>query len=109
MAYDEQLETRVSALMRRWRGFQSKKMFGGVGYLKNGNMAFGIWRDSLVVRCGPDRYEDCLSMPHVREFDVTGRAMTGWVLVAPEGLQTDDALRAWITCGKDFSSTLPAK
>ena len=30
-------------------------MFGGVGFLLNGNMLVGVWKDSLIVRLGPDK------------------------------------------------------
>ena len=53
-------------------------------------MLVGVWKNSLIVRLGPDSYDDALLEPHVREFDITGRAMKGWVLVEPEGVTGDD-------------------
>ena len=109
MPYDEGLEFRMDELAGRWRGFSKKKMFGGIGYLLHGNMCFGIWKDSLVVRCGPERYPDLLEQPHVDLFDITGRAMTGWVLVAPRGIETDAVLREWMEIAKTFVRDLPPK
>ena len=60
-------------------------MFGGVGFLLNGNMLVGVWKDSLIARLGPDEGDEALLEPHVKEFDITGRPMKGWVLVEPEG------------------------
>ena len=40
MAYDGELEAAIEAVARRWKGLSRRKMFGGVGYLLDGNMAF---------------------------------------------------------------------
>ena len=84
-------------------------MFGGVGFLLNGNMLVGVWKDSLIVRLGPDEGEAALREPHVREFDITGRAMKGWVLVEPEGVEEDDQLKGWVQRAVKFVGKLPAK
>lgn len=49
----------------------------------NGNILVGVWKDAWIVRLGPDRDKAALLEPHVREMDVTGRPMKGWVMVAP--------------------------
>jgi hypothetical protein len=46
---------------------------------------------------------------HVREFDITGKAMKGWVLVGPEGVEGDEQLTDWIERATKFAGTLPAK
>ncbi len=84
-------------------------MFGGVGFLLNGNMCVGVWKDSLIARVGPDQYTDALQRPFAGEFDITGRAMKGWVLIAPEGVDADDQLTDWIQLALAFARTLPAK
>ena len=85
-----------------------KKLFGGVGSLLKGNMLVGFWKDALIVRIGADEAEDWLE-PHIREFDVTGKPMKGWVLVDPPGLADDDQLAAWIERATKFVGKLPAK
>jgi TfoX/Sxy family transcriptional regulator of competence genes len=109
MAFSESLARRVRDVLASKRGIEDKKMFGGVGFLLHGNMLVGVWKDSLVVRVGPDEYEDALQQPFVGELDITGRAMTGWVLVAPEGLDDDSQVRDWIGRAEKFVSMLPAK
>jgi TfoX/Sxy family transcriptional regulator of competence genes len=109
MAYDTELAERIERLSLNWPGFGSKKMFGGLGYLLHGNMAFGIWQDQLIVRCGPQQYGHYLAQPHVREFDVTGRPMQGWLMIAPDGLVKDQALLRWLERGRDFAASLPVK
>ena len=84
-------------------------MFGGVGFLLHGNMFVGVWKDSLIVRLGPEEGEEALKEPHVSEFNITGRAMKGWVLVAPEGVEGDDQLSGWVQRAVKFVGKLPAK
>lgn len=109
MAYDESLAERIRTQLRRKRGFTEKKMFGGVGFLLHGHMCVGIWKESLVVRLGPAGYDAALDEPHVRPFDITGKAMTGWVLVEPPGIADDEDLRHWIGTAVRFVGTLPPK
>src|SRR5262249_9048130 len=109
MAFDETLAARIRDALARKRGVEEKKMFGGVGYLLNGNLLVGVWKDSLIVRLGSDNYDDALREPHVREFDITGRPMKGWVLVEPEGVEDDGQLIDWIERATRFVRTLPAK
>ena len=71
-------------------------MFGGVGFLLNGNLLVGVWKEALIVRLGPDSYEEALLEPHVKEFNITGRAMKGWIPVEPEGVENDEQLNDWI-------------
>lgn len=109
MAYDTELEARIDLLSLHWPGLAKKAMFGGKGYLMRDHMAFGIWRDHLVVRCGPERHAACLALAHVGEFDITGKPMTGWVMVRPDGLVSDAALLPWLERGRDFAASLPPK
>jgi hypothetical protein len=53
--------------------------------------------------------ESGLARPHTRLFDMTGRPMRGWILVAPEGVAGDRELAAWVDQGVDFARSLPAK
>jgi hypothetical protein len=109
MAYSQSLAARVRQVLAGRRGVVERKMFGGVGYLLAGNMLVAIWQQSLVARVGPDAYPSALRQAHVREFDVTGRPMRGWVLVDPEGIDTDGELRAWIERAVEFVGGLPGK
>lgn len=109
MSYDETLALRVRKMVGRRRTIIEKKMFGGVGFLHRGNMCVGIWQDSLIVRVGPDQYRQALDEPMTKKFEITGREMTGWVVVVSEGLVDDDDLRAWIDRATRFAESLPPK
>lgn len=110
MAVDETLAKRIEAALSGKKGISSKKMFGGLCFLHNGNMLCGVDnRARLMVRVGPEQYEDALAKEHAREMDFTGRPLKGMVYVEPEGFATDEALAGWIEMGLRFTGTLPAK
>ena len=109
MAFSEALAERIRQQLARRKNVEEKKMFGGVGFLLNGNLLVGVWKDSLIARLGPDEGEEALLEPHVKEFDITGRAMKGWVLVEPGGIESDDQLAGWIERATQFVRALPAK
>ena len=109
MAYDEGLAQRIRELLDEQPGNVEKKMFGGVGFIIHGNMACGVHKDALVVRVGPEKYQDALDKPHTREFDITGRSMKGWVMVTSDGYETDEALKDWVLQGVEFALSLPPK
>ena len=109
MPYSEPLAERIRRCTARRKGFDEKAMFGGVGFLLNGHMCVGVWKESLVARLGAEQAEAALAQPFVGEFDITGRPMTGWVLIAPQAIADDDELRRWIDCAIKFVRILPAK
>ena len=109
MAYDEGLTQRIRELISDCAGVEEKKMFGGVGFILRGNMACGVNKETLIIRVGPDYYQEALLKRHVSVFDLTGRAMTGWIAVQAPGYQKDSDLREWVDRGMAFTRTLPAK
>lgn len=108
MAFDELLAERVTIATRR-KGFESKKLFGGIGFLLNGNMCVGVWRDLLIVRVGLEKYAEAIDCEGVREFDITGKPMRGWVFVEPAVIRTDEELTTWVNKGISFVKSLPKK
>jgi TfoX/Sxy family transcriptional regulator of competence genes len=109
MAYSESLAARIRQAFARRRGITEKKMFGGVGFLLNGNMCVGVWKTSLIARLGPAQGESALDEPYVYDFDITGRPMKGWVMVEADGIETDEELNSWIQRSVEFVRTLPRK
>ena len=84
-------------------------MFGGICFLLNGNMAFGIHEENMMVRVGKEKYEEALKETHAKEMDFTGRPMRGMVTVASKGIQNDKDLKKWINKGIEFAETLDPK
>lgn len=109
MAYDEVLENRIQSSIDGWQGVSAKKMFGGVCHLINGNMFGGVHKEFLILRLGTANAAKALSKAHARPFDITGRPMKGWVMVEPKGVETAEALSAWLKKAREFAQALPPK
>lgn len=108
MAYDLKLAERIRSKLDELP-IEEKKMFGGVGFLLNGNMACGVNKDNLIVRIDPEKQNTLLKKSHAKPFDLTGKPMKGWLVVEADGIKTDKQLSAWVKEGVDFASTLPSK
>ena len=110
MAYDEDFAHRIREQLADEESITEKAMFGGLAFLLHGNMAVGITSGGeLMVRVGADGTDEALVRPHTRLFDMTGRPMNGWILVAPEGVKTKPQLAAWVARGVRFADGLPPK
>lgn len=109
MAYDTELEDRIDKMSKDWE-LTKKKMFGGVGYLKNGNMAFGTHKGSqMILRAPENRTEELLELTGVRVFDLTGRPMRNWFVASGEALESENDLQKLLKIGYDFALNLPPK
>ena len=108
MAYNLHLAERIRAELSGLP-YVEKKMFGGVGFLLNGNIACGVNKDDLIVRVDPAKQSELLGKPYVKSFDLTGRPMKGWLMVEPDGYKMPEQLGTWVKEGVEFALTLPPK
>ena len=109
MAFDEGLAVRIRDLVDGTPDVSERRMFGGLAFMLAGNMACGIIGDDLMVRVGPQAWQEALALPHAREMDFTGRSSRGMVYVGPAGTAEDDDLGTWVDRGVAFARTLPPK
>jgi TfoX/Sxy family transcriptional regulator of competence genes len=109
MSYDRVLTDRIRRLLQTEPSLTSKEMFGGLSFMLNGNMLCGVIGEGMIARIGPQVYEALLKEPGVREFDMTGRPMQGWVVVEPQAVKSDRQLTSWIRRAAEFVHTLPVK
>lgn len=109
MAYDEGTAERIRAILADVPGVREQKMFGGLSFLLNDHMACGLNGEDLVVRVGPDAYEEALQQPHARKMDFTHRPLRGFVYVAPAGIESDEGLTDWVGRGMAYAGSLPPK
>jgi TfoX/Sxy family transcriptional regulator of competence genes len=84
-------------------------MFGGIGFLVNGNMACGVNNDDLIVRLSEHDFEEALKHGYVRVFNMTGRPMKGWIMISSGGYTADTRLKAWIDKAVAHARSLPPK
>lgn len=109
MAYNDILAQRVRDTLQPGSAVEEKKMFGGIAFMVKGNIAVCVSGDDLIVRAGLARFEAALEMKGADLFQPTGKPMTGWVKVAPDGIPTEESLKNWIDMALEFVQTLPAK
>jgi TfoX/Sxy family transcriptional regulator of competence genes len=108
MAYNLKLAERIRSELNGMP-FVEKKMFGGVGFLLNGNMSCGVNKENLIVRVDPEKHSALLKKSHAKPFDLTGKPMKGWIVVEADGIKTDKQLSTWVKEGVEFALTLPPK
>lgn len=109
MAYDPELYERMRRSLEGVDGVEERRMFGGVAFLVNGNMACGVANSQMMVRVGADAYERTLAERHVAPMTFTGKPLAGFVYVEPAGLSRPEQVARWTARGVDYARTLPAK
>jgi TfoX/Sxy family transcriptional regulator of competence genes len=110
VTYDERLADEVRERLAAHSEVVEKKMFGGLGFMVDGNLAVAASRrGGLLVRTDPADAEEVESRPGVEPMESTGRRMPGWVFVAPEALASKDEVDAWVDRALAFVATLPPK
>lgn len=109
MAYSEELAQRIRGDIDGRDGVSERKMFGGIAWLVNGNMAVGTLGEDLMVRLDREDAEQALTETHVGPMEFTGRPMRGFVTVEAAGVDDDAELARWIDAGFAFAASLPPK
>jgi len=109
MGYSADLETILDETTRAWDGLAKKKMFGGVVYMTHGNICIGIWQDQLIIRAGEAVKPMMANDDRFRPFDVTGRAMQGWAMLAPDGWRDPAVRNMAVASARSFGQSLPQK
>jgi hypothetical protein len=109
MALDEELVERVRRALATHEVVDERKMFGGIGFLVDGNVTCAVVDDDLVVRIGPDEVEAAIEHAGVGLFEINGQAMPGFVVVAADHVDDLHGSAAWVKRGTAFVATLPPK
>jgi TfoX/Sxy family transcriptional regulator of competence genes len=110
MAYDEELANRVREVVQDEPAVTEKKMFGGLAFLINGNMAVSASsQGGLLLRVDPAKTDTLVSEPDVRRFEMRGRRMDGWLRVDTTVVDSDRELRRWVDIGVGYAKSLPPK
>lgn len=110
MPYDDELANRVRDVVHGERGLTEKRMFGGLAFLINGNLAVSASsKGGLLLRVDPARTESLVSEPHVGRFEMRGRELDGWLRVDAEAVKTDASLRHWVGRGVAYARSLAPK
>jgi hypothetical protein len=109
VAYDEELANRIREVVAGEAGVTEKRMFGGLGFLVNGNLAASAsGRGGMLLRVDPAETDTLTARPHAERAVMGGREMDGWLRVDVAALP-DDEVDGWIARGVAYARSLPAK
>lgn len=110
MAYNREIEHKIDGVVLEKVLLIKRKMFGGVCYLLNGNISFGIYKEYMIVRVGDEeRADNLIDNKDILPFDITGKKMKGWIMVHNRLLNSEEEIERWARMGLDFAATLPGK
>jgi TfoX/Sxy family transcriptional regulator of competence genes len=110
MAYDEHLADRVRDAVDSEQGVTEKRMFGGLAFLINGNMAVSAsGQGGLLLRVDPAATEALVSDPHAERAVIRGRAMDGWLRIDARALLSDGEFQRGVNHGVTYARSLPPK
>ena len=110
MAYDEETANRIRELVQVQDGLSEMRMFGGLAFLINGNMAVAAsGKGGLLLRCDPAQTDDLVAERGAGRFEMRGKEMDGWLRIDAPAIDTDRRLRRWIDIGVGYASSLPPK
>jgi TfoX/Sxy family transcriptional regulator of competence genes len=109
VAYDNELAQRLRTLVGDERGLTEQRMFGGLAFLVNGNMAVSAsGQGGILVRVDPAESEALVRDTAASPMEMRGRSMAGWLRVDAKDVADEPALRAWVDRGIGYARTLPA-
>jgi TfoX/Sxy family transcriptional regulator of competence genes len=109
VAYSEELVERIRDVLDGRPGIVERKMFGGVAWMVNGNMACGVIAEDIMVRLDHEEADQAMAEEHVGPMEFTGRPMRGFLLVEAAGIEEERDLVRWIETGANFAESLPPK
>jgi hypothetical protein len=110
MAYDEALAQRIRQAVADEPGLTERRMFGGLAFLVDGNLAVSAsGQGGMLLRIDPAEAEALTQDPHVRRFEMRGRAMDGWLHVGTDAVEAEEDLRRWVRTGLGYARSLPPK
>lgn len=110
MTYDEDLAERIRELTARESALTEMKMFGGLAFLVNGNMAVAAsGQGGILVRVDPEESDLLVAKTNAFPMEMRGREMKGWLRVDAEQVRTKPQLSKWVERGLTYARSLPPK
>ena len=110
MPYDEDLAERIRELAAGEPAVTEKKMFGGLAFLVNGNMAVAAsGQGGILVRVDPEESDSLAAKTNAYPMEMRGREMQGWLRVDAEHVRTKPQLSKWVQRGIAYARSLPPK
>lgn len=109
MAYDNGHAALMREELDEEPGLSEKKMFGGLCFLKDGNMICGVHQGGGMARVGKQAEAEALKIEGISALSFTGRKMGGMVDVSEDVLADDTRRRQIVMMALDYARSLPPK
>ena len=118
MPYDRELADRLRSVLGGWDETRDDdlgmvdetRMFGGLGFMVAGHLAVCAGSGGgLLVRVAPAEQDALTETDGVEPMRMAGRPSRSWVEVAPEALDDDAVLTAWVERGVAAARTAPRR
>ena len=109
MAFDESLAARIRDTLARRKGVEEKKMFGSIGFIVNGKLALGVGDHDdhiMMVRVGPENYEEALQKSGATPAMMRGRERKGYVFLLKEAVKSPSSLKQWVDLALTYNKTI---
>jgi TfoX/Sxy family transcriptional regulator of competence genes len=90
------------------RDIREVKMFGGIGFMLNGNLVAAVSPRGLLLRVGKEAEAEALARAGSRPMEMRGRKLNGYVYV-DLGHLTENHIEPWLRLARRFVETLPTK
>jgi TfoX/Sxy family transcriptional regulator of competence genes len=110
VTYDENLADRVRKRVLGEGGVSEKRMFGGLAFMINGNMAVSASsQGGLLLRVDPAQTDALVADPRAQRFVMRGREMDGWLRIDVDAKTSEEELERWVSRGIAYARSLPPK
>lgn len=109
MAYNLERTQQVRERLAHIPNVEEKKMFGSIGFIVNGKLCIGVGDHpdhNMMVRVGPEKYQEALQQKGALPAIMRGREMKGYVFLIDEALKTEDDLDYWVGLALDYNRAL---
>jgi TfoX/Sxy family transcriptional regulator of competence genes len=110
MAYDPAIAERIRTTIANEGAVRERKMFGGLAFLLNGNLAVSAYKDGgLMIRCAGEDWQMLCSEEGARPMLRKGEPVSGWVLIAADAVRDQQSLAKWVERGLAHAEAQPPK
>jgi TfoX/Sxy family transcriptional regulator of competence genes len=111
MAHDPLFEERIANALRvHGAKAEPKRMFGGVAFMVNGNMAVGITnKGDFMARFDPERHEEILKWPGAKPMTFGHKGVKGFLFVDAAAVKSGAAMDRWLELSLAYVRALPKK
>ena len=108
MIAERDLAARVRAALAGASEVREVKMFGGVGFMLNGNLVAAASKRGLLARVGKAQQPQALAERGAALMEMRGRTMDDYIRLGPAALE-ERAVATLLKLAVAFVETLPAK